>query len=81
MVTVEESSYLGEVGGSGVIYFFPPLHHLRIHRHWFPGQIKVPFPLLRQLITVGNLRTEHSIFQHTSKTLNHLSYHSLLTES
>lgn len=73
---VEESSYLGEVGGSGTTL----LSNTSKFTRWVPGQTKVPFPPLRQLITVCKMRTDHSIFQYESETLNHLSHHSLLTE-
>lgn len=52
-----------------MIYFFPPPPNS--HTYWFPGQSQVPFPPLRDLITVCKIRPDHSIFQYKSETLNH----------
>lgn len=78
MVQTEERPYFGEAGGSGVIFISPPPPpNLQMYR--LPGQTRVPFPPLRELVTVCKIRSEHSIFRYKSETLNHPSYRSLLT--
>lgn len=82
MLKVQQRSHLGEVRGSGVIYFFP--HNLQIYTHTgSPARLEfpsLPFPPLRELITVCKVRQNCSIFQYKSETLNHTPYHCLLTE-
>lgn len=79
MLKVEKRSHLGEVRGSGVIYFFFPTTSKSTHI-LVPSQTQVPFPPLRELIRVCKLRQNHSVFQYKSETLNHTPYHCLLTE-
>lgn len=72
MMEVEECSYLGEVGGSGVVVvllwvFF---HRLQMYTRRFPGQTQVPSPPLRELIMVCKVTPDHSVVQHRNETLD-----------